>query len=109
MSSNVQPENEHRVGLFGLEREMGYTHEEFFRLLPKALGEYRYKIRDNYVLINFEQGSAQIWIGEQQERRFTELISFPILPVKFQFHDASQGDKRRLIERFDHVYLKGLA
>ena len=109
MSSNVQPENESRVGLFGLEREMGYTLEEFYRLLPKALGEYMYQIRDNYVLIKFEQGSAQIWIGEQQERRFTALMSFPVLPVKFQFHGASQSDKRQLIERFDRVYLKGLA
>ncbi|ODC01317.1 hypothetical protein A3197_02215 [Candidatus Thiodiazotropha endoloripes] len=88
---------------------MGYTHDEFFNLLPHALSDYRHEIKDGVVTIELEKGSVLLKIGDERERRFTDNVYFPILPVSISFIDADKTDQSRFLHKFDASYMKGLA
>ena len=96
------------TGLFGLIREMGYSRQEFLRLLPTALSRYDFAVTEDDVSIKLQQGEVLIRIGVERERRFTDLVSFPILPVAIRFVGAQPAEQALFMQRFDLSYMKGL-
>ena len=93
---------------FGLEKEMGYTRQEFLELLSRLLAEYPYSIHDDEVAINLEKGRAIIKVDTERERRLSDLVRFPILPVRIRFVDADPTESARFLREFDRTYMKGL-
>jgi len=67
---------------FGPNKEMGYTRQEFMRLLPRCLSDYEYSISDEVVTIALTSGRIEIHIGDEGERVYTPLVKFPTLPVE---------------------------
>jgi hypothetical protein len=96
------------VSPFDLDREMSYTYREFFNMLPGPLAGYEYEIKSNSVLIELGKGTVHIQVGEERNRRFTNLVSFPILPVKIQFSGVDPCDESKFLRKFDFHYMKGL-
>lgn len=94
---------------FGLEKEMGYTHSEFIRLMPRCLSEYEYSISNELVNITVPSGRVEIHIGVEGERVYTELVKFPILPIQIKFIEVSESDRSHFLRRFDQSLMKGLA
>jgi hypothetical protein len=99
---------ERLTGAFGLIREMGYSRQEFLRVLPIALSGCEFFIAGDDVSIKFHQGEVLIRIGVERERRFTDLLSFPILPVTIEFVGVQPTEQALFMQRFDLSYLKGL-
>jgi len=93
---------------FSLDREMGFSRREFFNLLPKPLAGYVFSIDSNGATIELEKGSVLIQVGDERERRLSDLVRLPILPVKIQFIDVEPPEKARFLCKFDHAYMKGL-
>lgn len=93
---------------FSLKRKMGYTRKEFFNVLPRALSGYAYEVIDNLITIELEKGSVRIEIGDEQERRYTMYVYFPILPVDISFTDSDDDSESRFLRKFDTSYMKGL-
>ena len=109
MTNRITSSGLNYISPFGLEREMGYTFKEFFKVLPRALSDYDYKIDSNLIIIELENGKVEIEIGDERERRYTKLVSFPILPVKISFIDVEDDGKAHFLRKFDISYMKGLA
>ena len=96
------------VGLFALDREMGFTEAEFMNLLPKALTRYNYHIDGHHITVSFGDGTATIDIGEERERVLSPFVRLALLPVRIAFHGVNTVHQRQFMARFDAVYMKGL-
>ncbi len=87
-------------------REMGFTREEFFRLLPNALNNRPHQIDDSGVSVQHGTGRVRIDVGPQQHRHIAS-ISMPYVKVDFEFNDFSDEDRIEFMRFFDLRYQRG--
>jgi len=87
-------------------REMGLTHDDFWRLLPRAMGNHKYEIRGNTVLSSLHEGSLEITIGEAQERRIA-LLRLPYAEVSFLFKGVTVEQQLAFKTHFDLHFQRG--
>jgi len=90
-----------------IEREMGYTHADFFRLLPRAMGTNSYEINGLEINCKLPSGTLRITLGEELERRLV-LVVMPYTHVTFEYHDVSDEDREAFVKYFDLRFMKGL-
>jgi len=90
-----------------IEKEMGYTHADFFRLLPRAMGANPYEINGLEVNCNLPSGSLRITLGEERERQLV-LVVMPYTNVTFEYTNVSDEDRERFIKYFELRFMKGL-
>lgn len=90
------------------ERDMGYSEKEFFRVLPSALGDYRYRLQGNRILIDHPDNSHQVLleITPLPDRR---LGAFRIERIDVQFELLNMNDDERaaFMRRFDRRFQRG--
>ena len=87
-------------------REMGFTREEFFRLLPNALNDRPHRIDDAGVTVDATPGTVRIDVGIQQFRHIAS-ISMPYVKVDFEFRDFSDPEREDFLRYFDLRYQRG--
>jgi len=87
-------------------REMGLTHDDFWRLLPRAMGEHAYEIQGNTVHAKVHGGSLIINLGPPQERRIA-LMRIPFAEVSFQFTNMARSDQQAFKAYFDLRFQRG--
>ena len=87
-------------------REMGVTHADFFRILPKAMGEHPYSIDGHTVRGEVSPGSVQIHIGEQRVRRIA-LMAIPYAVVSFTFRGVPEQRQQAFKKHFDLYFQRG--
>ena len=87
-------------------REMGLTHEEFFRELPAALGHRSFVAEAGRVSVNLERGSLVISLGSEQTRRIAALC-LPYTVVDFAFEGVGAIERERFMQRFDLSFRRG--
>jgi len=86
---------------------MGYTHADFFRLLPNAMGETPYKIDGLTVTGQLETGTVTITLGPEGERKLV-LVVLPRTEITFEYSDVSNEERSDFIKYFDLRFMKGL-
>ena len=91
-----------------IEREMGFTRDDFFNRLPRAFTGYNYVTDRNGITITMPGGNIQVLIGEQGERKLSENVIFPILPVTIHFNNIDTETRKVFLHRFNLSYMKGL-
>jgi len=96
------------TGLFGLNREMGYSRNEFFAKLPTALAGYDFTIDGDIVTVAIDPRTVQLHVGMERERRLSQHIRFPILPVTIECEGAEEMSQARFFRQFERTYFKGL-
>lgn len=94
---------------FGLEKQMGYSRQEYLGLLNQCLSGYDFNVSEKLITIKVPCGCIEIHIGEEGERVFTELVKFPVLPIEIKFIEVSDSERSRFLRKHDHTYMKGLA
>ncbi len=87
-------------------REMGLTHDDFWRILPRAMGEHPYKRQGDLVLADIESGSLQISLGPAQERKIA-LLRLPFSVVAFRFEGVQQEQQMAFKSHFDLHFQRG--
>ena len=87
-------------------REMGVTTEDFFRILPKAMGAHPYRVEGRTVHGEIHDGSVEIVLGPQQERRIA-LLRLPYAEVSFTFRGVSEPRQREFKRHFDLYFQRG--
>jgi len=90
-----------------IEKEMGYSHADFFRLLPSAMGTNTYEISGLEVNCVLPSGRLKITLGEECERRLV-LVVMPYMLVTFEYENVSDEDRENFIKYFDLRFMKGL-
>lgn len=87
-------------------REMGLTHADFWRLLPRAMGEHTYEVSGNAVHAQVAGGSLNITIGPSLERRIA-LLRLPYSVVSFTFNGVQESDQQAFKAHFDLHFQRG--
>jgi len=91
---------------FSYSREMAVTHKDFFRILPRAMGDHSYTIDGLTVHAAIDEGSVTIKIGAQQVRRIA-LMAIDYCEVEYKFDDLTQEQVERFKNRFELYYRRG--
>jgi len=89
-----------------LEREMGFSHSEFIRLLPRALDTLPWQRQGLRIVITVGAGEVVIELGEQRIRQIA-LLSLPLIPVTISWRGLADGAFAAFLERFDSYYRRG--
>lgn len=91
---------------FVLDRQMGLTHDDFFRTIPSVVNGYTHEIDTNGITVSFDGGTIEIWLGDQGERRIASLV-LPTTPVRFEFRNLDVTQRTRFLEHFDLYFRRG--
>jgi len=87
-------------------REMGLTHDDFWRLLPRAMGEHAYERRGDSVQARVNNGQLDISLGPAMERRIA-LLCIPYSEVSFRFSGVSETEQQAFKAHFDLHFQRG--
>lgn len=87
-------------------KEMGVSHADFFRLLPRAMGDTPFKVQGMKVKGEVSGGTVTIEIGEQQVRRIA-LMAIPYAEVSFSFAGVSEDERTEFMRYFDLRFQRG--
>ena len=85
---------------------MGLTHADFWRLLPRAMGEHVYRTEDNAVHAVVGEGTLEIILGEPQLRKIA-LLHLPFAEVSFTFQGVSVQKQQAFKKHFDLYFQRG--
>lgn len=89
-----------------IKHEMAITHKEFFRLLPAAVRNLNYEVRDNIIAINDGSRCTKIEL-EHESRRTIASLSLPVTRLSISFKGCSDIEIKSFLRHFDLVYRKG--
>tara|TARA_R110000787_G_scaffold285461_3_gene401168 strand:- start:50347 stop:50646 length:300 start_codon:yes stop_codon:yes gene_type:complete len=90
-----------------IEKDMGITHAEFLRLLPRALGGAEFQVIGTTIIFKDQnERTLTIQLGPESERRIA-LMRIPrtMVNLKFQGYDAPALEV--FLTHFDHSYQRG--
>jgi len=87
-------------------KEMGVTHADFYRLLPRAMGDTPYTLNGQLVSAQLDGGTVSIHLGEPQVRRIA-LLAIPYAVVSFDFNGVSDPAREQFMHTFDLHFQRG--
>ena len=87
-------------------REMGLTHDDFWRLLPRAMGEHSFTREGDQVHAQIHQGRLTITLGPTQRRRIA-LLDLPFSVVLFKFEGVHKEQQMEFKTYFDLRFQRG--
>ena len=90
-----------------LRREMGLTYSDFFRSLSQLPGGWVHETYSDGATLKYADGTIQISLGPQCERRLTALVKIPFIRVIFKYVDLSEVERKRFQSRFDLTFQRG--
>jgi len=90
-----------------IQKQMGITHAEFMRLLPRALGSDDYKVSVKTIDFTPKPGtSLKIQLGTESVRQIA-LMKMPTTPVTLTLVGLSDEERDAMLRRFDRAYQRG--
>ena len=89
-----------------IRREMSITREDFFRILPKALKDFRFEINGDNIKCQMESGNIQIFLNNGDKRKIGAL-ELPVIHIKFVLENVSDEKRTEFFTKFDFAYQKG--
>lgn len=85
---------------------MAYTHAEFKRLLPHALEDHEYSVKDNLIESNSGSQWIRIQLGPEYEQRIASLV-MPVCDVTIELEGFSEEQVSAFLDKFDRTYQRG--
>ena len=85
---------------------MTISHQDFRRLLPKALGGIPVAEKGQRFTVETENGEVTILLGPEEVRKLASL-ALPRTLVSIDLSSHSQEQAEKFIRRFDLAYQKG--
>ncbi len=90
-----------------IKKDMGITHAEFLRLLPRALDGNGFNVAGTTITFNDHSGRAlTIQLGPEGERRIA-LMRIATTPVSLHFQGYDEAALALFMTRFDRAYQRG--
>ena len=87
-------------------KEMGLSHQEFFKTIASALGSDQFERVGASVLLTTGRLILKIELSEESERRIA-LMVIPRTVVTLTFINYTQAQVDAAIKRFDMVFKRG--
>ena len=88
------------------EREMTISHDDFFRILPKAVGSHQFQQANNVITISLSGGEIRIILSKERYRQIASL-SLPVTDVTFQVKNVAENTKNEFFRQFDRAFHRG--
>jgi len=89
-----------------VDKEMGYTHADFLRLLPKAVGAAEIGIDGRVIRVADGERRLRIDLSEESVRHLGHF-RLPVTHVRLTFSGYSEAEREAALERFWRAYQKG--
>ncbi len=89
-----------------VEKEMGITHAEFFRVITRALTGRPHVIEGNRVRIEDGARRLDITLSAEEERRIA-LVALPVTRVRLSFAGYGPAETAEALARFDRWFQRG--
>jgi hypothetical protein len=89
-----------------IQREMTITHDDFFRLLPRALENREFEIINDTVLVKLNIGTLKISLTTESIRTIGSL-KLPVSSVTFSFENSPEMECLSFFKDFDLAFQKG--
>ena len=88
-----------------VDKEMGYTHAEFLRLLPKAVGG-DIRVEGHVIKVGAGDRRLRIELSEESVRRLGNF-RLPVTHVRLTFEGYTDAERNAALARFWQTYQKG--
>lgn len=88
-------------------KEMGITHADFFRILPRVFPEQPYTVRGTRVVAQEGPRRLTIELSAEGERRVGPLITMPVTHVTLTFAGYGEAERARFLAHFELQYFRG--
>ncbi len=89
-----------------IKREMTITHADFFRILPKALGNGHYIRHGNTVTFDQPDYQINIYLSDERRRNIAGL-ELPVTDIEIHIEGCELETAERVLKRFELSYQKG--
>ena len=89
-----------------VDKEMGYTHAELLRLLPKAVSDDDIRIDGRVIQVSGGGRQLRIDLSEESVRRLGNF-RLPVTNVRLSFTGYSDAERDAALTRFWQTYQKG--
>lgn len=89
-------------------KQMGITHKDFFRLLPRAMGENEFSLDGLIVRAKLSSGTLVISVGEENQRVLSPNVIMPYADVTFEYHDVLDSIRTEFEQYFHLRFMRGL-
>lgn len=89
-----------------VDKEMGITHREFFRVMRRALDGRPHAVGTEGVRIEDRGRRLDIRLFEETERRIA-LMTVPVTRVRLTFRDYTEDETAETLAWFDRWFQRG--
>lgn len=89
-----------------IKQQMGASYQEFFRLLPLALGTDAFTVDGNHIICTFDGKRIEIDLGPEGERRIA-LLAIPSTPVEIRMAGFDDQEYEAFMVNFERAYQRG--
>jgi alkyl hydroperoxide reductase subunit AhpF len=89
-----------------IRREMTITHDDFFRLLPKALAGYQFKISGQSIQVKLATGYVNIQLMPETSWSIGAL-QLPATQVEITLKGCNEDEADAWLKKFDLTFQKG--
>lgn len=89
-----------------VEKDMGITHRDFFRIIGHALGTDDFEQWDSGVRLTQGDKTLEVTVGPEGQRKIA-LMVIPRTLVTLSFTNYSEESQKAAIKRFDMMFKKG--
>jgi hypothetical protein len=87
-------------------REMGVTHQELLRLLPRALEGLEYRVLADQIVVDEPGRALRIFYAQERERRIATM-RIPVTDLTFRFAGYSVSEVDQFMRKFDQSFFRG--
>lgn len=88
-------------------REMGVSHAEFFRILPRFAGDLEPVVTDRRVVLSDGGRTAELILSDERERTLSPVVRLPYTVVEIVLTGYGEAERKALMQRFDQCFQKG--
>ena len=87
-------------------KEMGIGHEDFFRILPRALDTDDYEVNGTDIVMRDGEKRFEISLGPEIIRSIA-LFKLPVTMVTLRLVNYGDADREATLARFDLYFRRG--
>jgi hypothetical protein len=87
-------------------KEMGITHREFFRTLPRAMDGFGYEVSGQVVRVRTGDKLALIRLGPETVRSIASM-RLPATRIEFTFSGYTDAEADEFLHHFDLHFRRG--
>ena len=96
-----------RQNIVSIKKEMGSSHQDIFRILPRVMEGRDYTVDGQFIVIDEPERRLEIHLADQRERVLGPLVRLQVTDVELIFFNYSESDRISFMQFFEINFFKG--